>query len=169
MTDTTSPSVRQRELGRQLRELRNQRGLTVEDVAEDLLWSTTKISRIETGARCQSLPDVRDLWARYGVDRPARARLMTLAREAREQGWWIEYDDLSFDPFSGPGDAAASESFMKYYVPGLLQTEEYARKIMDDIEPRMKPDVSQQRVKAGSCYDQLCTASNWRCHRIARE
>lgn len=60
MIDTTSPSERKRELGTQLRELRSQRGHTVEDVAEDLLWSTTKVGQIEIDARCPSLLDVRD-------------------------------------------------------------------------------------------------------------
>jgi transcriptional regulator with XRE-family HTH domain len=93
--DTTSPSERTRELGTQLRELRNQRGHTVEDVAEDFLWSTTKVSRIEIGARCPSLLDVRDLCVRYGIDWLARAKLMALARDARERGWWTEYGDLN--------------------------------------------------------------------------
>ncbi len=64
----TSPTVRQRELGKRLRDLRNQHGLTVEDVAEKLLCSATKISRLETGARRPSLRDVRDLCELYDVD-----------------------------------------------------------------------------------------------------
>lgn len=61
----TSPTVRQRELGKRLRQLRNQHGLTVEDVAEKLLCSPTKISRLETGTRRPSLRDVRDLTGLY--------------------------------------------------------------------------------------------------------
>ena len=57
----TSPTMRQRELGKRLRDLRSQRNLTVEDVGERLLCSATKISRLETGARRPSLRDVRDL------------------------------------------------------------------------------------------------------------
>jgi transcriptional regulator with XRE-family HTH domain len=67
----TNPTIRQRELGKRLRELRNQRGLTVEDVAERLLCSATKISRLETGARRPSLRDVRDLCSLYEVNEPS--------------------------------------------------------------------------------------------------
>ena len=81
----TSPTVRQRELGKRLRDLRNQHGLTVEDVAEKLLCSATKISRLETGARRPSFRDVRDLCGLYGLDDPTSAEFMDLAREAREK------------------------------------------------------------------------------------
>ena len=91
---TVSPTVRQRELGIRLRELRNAKGLTVEDVAGQLLCSATKISRAETGARRPSLRDVRDLCGIYDVDEETSAELMELARQAREPGWWTEYDDL---------------------------------------------------------------------------
>src|SRR5580704_18747597 len=78
----TSPTVRQRELGKRLRELRSQHDLTVEDVAEKLLCSATKVSRLETGARRPSLRDVRDLCVLYGVDEAASTELMSLARGA---------------------------------------------------------------------------------------
>ena len=100
MTDA-SPTVRQRELGTRLRQLRTERGLTVEDVAEKLLCSATKISRMETGARRPSLRDVRDLCGIYGVDEPDLGRTDGSPREAREQGWWSQYDDLKLDPYIG--------------------------------------------------------------------
>ena len=81
----TSPTVRQRELGKRLRELRSQHDLTVEDVAEKLLCSATKVSRLETGARRPSLRDVRDLCVLYGIDEASSIELMSLARGAREQ------------------------------------------------------------------------------------
>jgi transcriptional regulator with XRE-family HTH domain len=66
----TSPTVRQRELGRRLRELRNQHHMTVEEVAGSLLCSATKISRLETGARRPNPRDVRDLCRLYSLDEP---------------------------------------------------------------------------------------------------
>jgi transcriptional regulator with XRE-family HTH domain len=164
-----SPTLRQRELGKQLRELRNPRGLTVEDVAQCLEWSATKISRLETGLRCAILRDVRDLCDLYTVSKPGRVKLMALAWEAWERGWWTEYEDLKLDPFSGAGNAAVSGSFMMYYVPALLQTEEYAWEIIEDIEPTMNVDVLRQRVKAGICYKQLHAPSSWQRYRVARE
>src|SRR5690348_9682853 len=90
----TSPTVRQRELGKRLRELRNQHNMTVEEVAENLLCSATKISRLETGARRPNPRDVRDLCRLYNLDESTTAELMGLARGAREHGWWTEYEDL---------------------------------------------------------------------------
>jgi transcriptional regulator with XRE-family HTH domain len=145
----TSPTLRQRELGMRLRELRNQRGLTVEDVAEKLLCSATKISRLETGVRRPSLRDVRDLCTLYDVDEVTSAHFMTLAREAREQGWWTKYDDLRLDPYIGLEQVARSiTTYTMYYVPALLQTEEYARAIIKGIAPKISAEILQQRVEA---------------------
>ena len=80
MVTGTSPTARQRELGTRLRGLRNEHNLTVEDVAERLLCSATKISRLETGARRPSLRDVRDLCGIYEVDASTSAELMSLAK-----------------------------------------------------------------------------------------
>lgn len=145
----TSPPMRQRELGRRLRDLRAQHGLTVEDVGEKLLCSATKISRLETGARRPSLRDVRDLCTLYGVDEGASAELMSLARGAREKVWWTQYDDLNLNPYLGfEQDAIAITSYTAYFFPGLLQTEEYARAVINAIAPKMDPKVFEDRVKA---------------------
>lgn len=145
----TSPTVRQRELGRRLRDLRNAHNLTVEDVGEKLLCSATKISRLETGARRPSLRDVRDLCALYGVDELTSAELMSLARGAREQTWWTQYEDLNLDPYLGlEQDAFAITSCTTHLFPALLQTEEYARAVIKAIAPKMDPGIYEQRVKA---------------------
>ena len=81
-----SLTVRQRELGKRLRDLRNQHGLTVEDVAGQLLCSATKVSRLETGMRRPSLRDVRDLCRLYRLDEATSSEFMTLACGARQQG-----------------------------------------------------------------------------------
>jgi transcriptional regulator with XRE-family HTH domain len=148
-TSGPSPTVRQRELGTRLRGLRNERGMTVEDVAEKLLCSATKISRLETGARRPSLRDVRDLCALYEVDESTSAEFMSLARGAREQGWWTQYEDLNLDPLIGlEQEAATITCYSMNYIPGLLQTEDYARGIITTIAPKMAPHIVQQRVEA---------------------
>ncbi len=163
----TSPTVRQRELGKRLRDLRNQHGLTVEDVAEKLLCSATKISRLETGARRPSLRDVRDLSQLYGVDDPTSAELMTLARQAREQGWWTQYSDLDLNPYIGLEQAAvAITSYTMYYVPGLLQTEDYARAIIKAIARKIDPDIHEQRVEARLRRQQLLESANPPRYRV---
>jgi transcriptional regulator with XRE-family HTH domain len=152
----TSPTVRQRELGKRLRELRNQHTLTVEDVAEKLLCSATKISRLETGARRPSLRDVRDLCALYNVDESASVELMSLARGAREPGWWTQYEDLNLDPLIGlEQEAAAITCYSMYYLPALLQTEDYAREIIKIIAPKITSAIHEQRVEARLRRQQL--------------
>ena len=144
-----SPTIRQRELGMRLREFRTAKGLTVEDVAKELLCSPTKVSRAETGARRATLRDVRDLCQIYGVDSETSAELMELAREARQPGWWTKYDDLKIAPYIGMEQAAtAITAFGMYYVPALLQTEDYARAIIKGIAPKIEEAILGQRVEA---------------------
>ena len=155
-----SPTIRQRELGIRLREFRTAKGLTVEEVAKELLCSPTKISRAETGARRATLRDVRDLCQLYGVDAETSTELMQLAREAREPGWWTKYDDLRISPLIGMEQAAtAITAFVMYYVPGLMQTEDYARAIIKGIAPKIEEDILDQRVEARMMRQQLLLAS----------
>jgi transcriptional regulator with XRE-family HTH domain len=144
-----SPTIRQRELGMRLREFRTAKNLTVEDVAKELLCSPTKISRAETGARRATLRDVRDLCQIYEVDADTSAELMNLAREARQPSWWTKYDDLKIVPFIGMEQAASAITcFGMYFVPALLQTEDYARAIIKGIAPKIEEKVLGQRVEA---------------------
>ena len=157
----TNPTVRQRELGLRLRRLRNGLGLTVEDVAEQLLCSTAKISRMETGARRPVLRDVRDLCALYGVDESAAAELMKLTRESREQGWWTQYEDLNLNPYIGLEQEASSiTAYSMHYVHSLAQTEDYARAIIKAVAPRMDPSIHQQRVEARLHRQELLERQN---------
>jgi transcriptional regulator with XRE-family HTH domain len=152
----TSPTVRQRELGKRLRDLRNEHKMTVEYVAERLLCSATKISRLETGARPPSLRDVRDLCALYEVDEQTSADFMSLARGAREQGWWTQYEDLDLNALIGlEQDATSITCYSMYYIPALLQTEEYAKTIIKAIIPKIRPDIHSQRVEARLRRQQL--------------
>jgi transcriptional regulator with XRE-family HTH domain len=147
--DEANPTVRQRELGIRLRELRTGLGLTVEEVGAELLCSATKISRLETGARRASLRDVRDLCRVYGVGDPAP--LMELARQAREPGWWSRFDDLGYasSPFIGlEQEAVAITSYSMYYVPPLLQTADYAQAVIRGIGRKMETRVLNDRVEA---------------------
>ena len=152
----TSPTVRQRELGTRMRGLRNEHNMTVEEVAEKLLCSATKISRLETGARRPSLRDVRDLCELYEVEEATSAELMRLAREARVAGWWTQYDDLNLDPLIGLEEAATKITcYSMHYMPGLLQTRDYAQSIIKIVAPKMEPQIVQQRVEARLRRQQL--------------
>jgi len=164
---TRSPTVRQRELGRRLRGLRNQNNLTVEDVAQTLLCSPTKISRLETGARRPSPRDIRDLCTVYGVDESTAAELMSLTQGAREQVWWTQYEDLQLDPYLGLEQAAiAITSYTTYYLPALLQTEEYTRAVIKAIAPKMDPDIYRQRVEVRMRRQEVLEGDNRPRYRV---
>lgn len=124
-------------------------GLTVEDVADKLMCSTAKISRMETAARRPALRDVRDLCALYNVDESGAAELMKLTREAREQGWWMQYEDLNLYPYIGlEQDASSITALSVLYLHGLVQTEDYARTIFKATAPKIESAILQQRVVA---------------------
>jgi transcriptional regulator with XRE-family HTH domain len=143
-----SPTLRQRELGKRLRDLRKDRALTVEDVGKQLLCSAAKISRLETGARRPNPRDVRDLCKLYDVDEFTAAELMNLVRQARAQGWWTQYEDLNLDPYLGlEQEAAVITCYAMHYVPALLQTEDYARTIIKAIARKINPAIHEQRVE----------------------
>jgi len=141
LPEVRSPTVRRRELGALLRALRTEKNLTVEQVAASLLCSASKVSRMETGHGAATPRDVRDLCELYGVTSQAeRDRMLQLAREGRQQGWWQSYD-LDFDTYVGLEAAAIG---LKYYqstiVPGLLQTADYARAMLAVSIPKLTPE-----------------------------
>jgi transcriptional regulator with XRE-family HTH domain len=143
-----SPTVRRRELGALLRALRNERGLTVEQVAGELLCSPSKVSRMETGQRGATLRDIRDLCDLYGVSEAAeRERFMTLAREGKQQGWWQSFE-LPHSTFVGLEQAAVSmKIFHSAVVPGLLQTAGYTRALHQAYTPPLEPEIIEQRIE----------------------
>lgn len=145
----SNPTVRQRELGLRLRNLRTGLGLTVEDAAEKLMCSAAKISRMETGARRAQARDVRYLCAIYNVNEAMAAELMQLTREAREQVWWTQYDDLKLSPYIGLEQEASSiTAYSMYYVHALAQTKAYASEIIRAIAPEMDPEIHRERTEA---------------------
>lgn len=156
-----SPTVRRRELGALLRALRQDRGLTVEQVAAELLCSPSKVSRMETGQRGATARDIRDLCELYGVDDAAeRERLTTLARRGRQQGWWQSYS-LPYTTFVGLEQEATS---MKIYhssvVPGLLQVGNYTRGLHKIGIPQLTESEVEERVAERATRQQLLTRDN---------
>jgi transcriptional regulator with XRE-family HTH domain len=143
-----SPTVRQRELGLRLRKIRTGLGLTVEDVARKLMCSPAKVSRLETAARRPVLRDVRELCSLYSLDEKASDELMGLARQARERAWWNRYDEIELVPYIGlEQDASSITAYSLYYLPALLQTEDYARALIRAINPKIEQGILEQRVR----------------------
>ncbi len=126
-----APTVLRILLGTQLRRLRESRGISAQDAARAIRGSESKISRIELGRNSVREVDIADLLNLYGIsDTAEREQLLTLASQANQQGWWHRYQDVLpswFQSYIGLEDSAESiRSFDAQFVPGLLQTEDYA-------------------------------------------
>lgn len=160
MSPLRGPVVPRRRLGAELRTLREQAELTIEDVAKELECSVSKVSRLETGQGIPKSRDVRDLLDRYGItDEAHRDRLMRWVREGNRQGWWDDFSDvLAPDPRDpllpdNPSryvaleqDASELRSFETTLVHGLLQTEEYARAVFSAMSTADR-EATDRRVE----------------------
>ena len=150
MTGEHSPTVRRRRLASELRSLREAARLTCEEVAEHLECSASKISRVETGRVSVSPRDVRDMLSLYGVDPQRLDSLVQLARESRQKGWWHAYSDTiqpRFATYVGLEDAASEiRTYEVNLVPGLLQTEDYARSVISAGNLTGSLEAAERRV-----------------------
>ncbi len=159
MAASPSPTVRRKRLGIELRRLREQADLTCEDVGHRLDCSGTRISRIETGRISIRPGDVRELLEIYGVTGAEADLLVQLAREARQKGWWHTYGRALpawFEAYIGLEAAAVRfRDFQSMVIPGLLQTEEYARAVLraapypgsaDDIDRQVALRMERQAI-----------------------
>ncbi len=167
-TRAGGPTVQRLVLGSQLHQLRESRGITAEQAAEAIRGSHSKISRMEHGRVGFKERDVADLLTLYGVtDSEERAALINLARQANTPGWWHAYSDILpswLEPFVGL-EAAASviRTYQIQLVPGLLQTEGYARALIlqgqaaneDQVARRIELRVSRQAVLSSPNPPQL--------------
>src|SRR5215475_505854 len=130
-----APTVLRILLGTQLRRLRESRNISAQEAARAIRGSESKISRIELGRNAVREVDIADLLNLYGItDTAEREQLLTLASQANQQGWWHRYQDvlpLWFQSYIGLEESAESiRSFDTQFVPGLLQTEEYAAAVL---------------------------------------
>jgi transcriptional regulator with XRE-family HTH domain len=137
-------------LGAQLRRFREAAGLTAERAGFEIRASRSKISRMETGRAGFKTRDVSGLLTLYGViDERERARLLALAAQSSGPDWWVEYSDILpgwFESYLGLESAAAIiRSFEIQFVPGLFQTEEYARAVIQ-LGGRPTPAAEVERL-----------------------
>jgi transcriptional regulator with XRE-family HTH domain len=160
MPATPSPTARGRRLRHELRRLREEAGLTHSEVARRLEWSPSKVSRIETGQSRVQTGDVRDLLEVYGItDEMTCEALVQLAREARRRGWWTRYSDvLGSGTYVGlEAEAAALHTYESMFIPGLLQTEDYARAVIRAGQARPDPETLERRVMARMARQEILT------------
>lgn len=155
-----SPTVRRRQLVAELKRLRESAGLTQEDVAARLDWHHTKVFRIETGRTGPHPNDVRAMLDVYDVtDRVQREALVQLAKDARQRGWWYSYRDVlpgQYEFFIGLEQEAASiRNFELAVVPGLLQTEDYARALVRGGPLELEQEEAERRVEVRMTRQQV--------------
>jgi transcriptional regulator with XRE-family HTH domain len=140
--------VRRRRLGLELRALREATGLSGEEVTGRLGWSTRKISRMEVGRNPPGPADLGRLLDLYGVTDPGRRdELAVLLREAKRKGWWQVYSDIPYSTYIGLEAEAVSMLAYEQVVPGLFQTEAYARAINTGTVPGIDAETLDRRTE----------------------
>jgi hypothetical protein len=147
-------------VGAQLRRLREQKGLTRAEAGEPIRASESKISRMELGRVGFKERDVLDLLSLYGVDDDQeRAALLARVQEANAPSWWHPYSDVTpswFQRYLGlEATATLIRTYEVQFVPGLLQTEQYARAVVllghgnareEEVERRVRLRLERQQV-----------------------
>ena len=144
------PTVLKILLGAQLRRLRESAGVSRDDAGYHIRASGSKISRLELGRVSFKERDVSDLLDLYGVDASAKEQLIQLTAEANATPWWQKYREVVpdwFQVYVGLEEAAALiRVYEVQFVPGLLQTEEYARAVVVQGSPNLVPEEVESRV-----------------------
>ena len=150
MADGASPAVERRRLALELRRLRTEAGKTIYDVADRLECSAGKVSRIEMGVVGARIQDVREMLDLYDVRGEHREQLLDLVRRSRRRAWWQDYTNVvppeSAKLYGLEAGAATIDEHKVALVPGLLQTEAYARAVIAS-PPDEKPDNVERRIE----------------------
>lgn len=143
MTEAPRSTVRLRKIGRELRRLREESGYTLVTAGRHLERSASSLSKIETGMQWLRLRDLGYILDEYKAPADLRAQLMVLADQDRRPGWWDSYKDLvspeAIDRASLEHSATGIITTETTFVPGLLQTESYARAIIQGLTPKHPP------------------------------
>jgi len=152
----SAATVRLLVLGKRLRDLRVAAGKSLDDAAAALSVSVLAIRRIEQGQVKWKLPYIKVLLEEYGVSGEEAKTFLTLSAEANQPGWWYRYRDVLPDWFrafvSLEEEASLIRAYEPHYIPGLMQTEDYARTVLsaglrdtEEIERRVRLRLERQR------------------------
>jgi transcriptional regulator with XRE-family HTH domain len=150
----TGPLGPRRSIAAALRQLREDSGKLLNEVAEGMMISTSKLSRLENAQGKPQPRDIRDAIQYYGIEgTPLAGNLRRWVASAQRQGWWTDFDDEVLGGFLGglgldahlgyEADAKVERIYTLPFVPALLQTTEYAEAIFRDMEHRSEDEISQ--------------------------
>jgi transcriptional regulator with XRE-family HTH domain len=146
------PSVRLRRLAAQLRELREECGMTQEDVSERTGKDRSTLYRLENGQQRPQRSTLIQLLDLYRVEEPRRGELLTLLREAGQRGWLQQYrselPEVYSDYIGFEEEARSISNYESLFIPGLLQTEDYARTLLQGTLPYASSEEIENRVSA---------------------
>jgi transcriptional regulator with XRE-family HTH domain len=166
MVDGGNPLMQRRRLRAELRKARQAKELTQEQAAREMDWSLSKIIRIEAGSGGISSRDLETLLGLYGVtDSEHVDALLALAREARERSWWSAYRDVAprslLQLIECESAASVIRQFETMFVPGILQTEDYAHAVIQDyFDERPGSDKLHALVELRVRREELLDSAN---------
>jgi transcriptional regulator with XRE-family HTH domain len=158
--DSGNPAVQGRRLRVALRQARHEAGLTQDQAAAALDWSLSKIVRIESGATKVGITDLWALLGQYKINDAAQINhLVAMAREAKQRPWWLPYQEFAskryveFVEFEHAAEATLH--FQPLWVPGILQTREYATAIIWKLARDLTPEKADGLLKLRMRRQQL--------------
>jgi len=147
-----APTVRLRRLAAQLRQLREAAGLTQDEVSERTGKDRSTLYRLESAQQRPQRSTLIQLMDLYGVDQAQRAELLTVLREASQRGWMqphrSDLPDIYSDFISFEAEAGSISNYESLFIPGLLQTEDYARAVIRGTLPHATAEQVESRVAA---------------------
>lgn len=158
-----TPTLRRRRLAAELRRLRETAGLRLDQAASEADLAKSTLSRIETAQiGCRPVV-VRALLTLYGVSGPEAESLIQLARDAKQRGWWQAFGDVLTsqyaDYISLESEALSVRNYEPLFVPGLLQTPQYARAVIHAVLVSATEEEIERRVEVRTARQQRLTAS----------
>lgn len=156
MAKVTGPLGPRRSIAEAVKQLREDQGKHLNEVAQDLMMSSSKLSRLENAQGTPLPRDIRDLIRYYQIEgTPLATRLERWVRAAGRRGWWTDYSNEVIEGLEAhlayEVDAATERVYTLPFLPALLQTEGYARAVFRDMENRPQEQIRQLlEVRAGA-------------------
>jgi transcriptional regulator with XRE-family HTH domain len=170
MENAQRPTMRSRKLGQRLRAIREDRGLTLQKAARLLNRTPSSLSKLETGKRGIRRPALEYILDHYELTDPAeRQALYDLAKDSGKKGWWLRYEGKvsasMLDYISIEAEATSSRTFQLHLIPGLLQTEDYARAVIDSTislgDPHDVEGLTELRMRRQRILDRKIPLQLW--------